>query len=105
MSGLFTLLKVGRPRFWCYTFGPYLLGVTAAAASRADLLDWRIVLFAAYLLCPATLLNYGVHDIFDYATDRLNAKKENYELRVDRSQHRFILNAGLAIDLPFFLAV
>jgi lycopene elongase/hydratase (dihydrobisanhydrobacterioruberin-forming) len=104
MSGLLSLLKISRPRFWFYTFGPYLLGVTAAAASRNELIDWRVILFAVYFLFPANLLIYGINDIFDYETDRLNAKKENYETLVDRSQHRGLWIAILLTNIPFVIA-
>jgi 4-hydroxybenzoate polyprenyltransferase len=34
-----------------------------------------VVLLMIYFTYPANLLVYGVNDIFDYETDKLNAKK------------------------------
>ncbi|MFM9903820.1 MAG: prenyltransferase [Pyrinomonadaceae bacterium] len=104
MPDLRFLLKVSRPRFWFYVFGPYILGLVAAATTRSDLLDWRTVLFAIYFLFPANLLIYGVNDIFDYETDRLNEKKAGYELLVDRRRHKGLTFWILLVNLPFLIA-
>lgn len=104
MTGLVPLIKISRPRFWFYTFGPYLLGIAGAAASRADFLDWRILLFGLYFVFPANLLIYGVNDIFDYETDRLNAKKQNYESLLPPSKHRWVWTAILVTNVPFLIA-
>ncbi|HBE82737.1 MAG TPA: lycopene elongase, partial [Blastocatellia bacterium] len=53
MSFLLTLLKISRPRFWVYVFGPYLVGLAAAAASANDLLRPGSIVFGLYFLFPA----------------------------------------------------
>ena len=104
MPDLRFLLKVSRPRFWLYVFGPYIIGLAAAAATRSDLFDWRIGLFALYFLFPANLLIYGVNDIFDYDTDRLNEKKFDYETMVDRGRHKDLVLWIILFNLPFLVA-
>ena len=69
------LIKVIRPRFWLYIFGPYLVGLAAGASSRVDFLRFDALLFGLYFLFPANLLIYGINDIFDFETDRRNPKK------------------------------
>ena len=76
------LLKVSRPRFWLYVFGPYLVGLAAGASAREDFLQFKVFAFALYFLLPANLLIYGVNDIFDFETDKLNPKKQDYEILV-----------------------
>ncbi len=98
------LIKVSRPRFWFYIFGPYIVGLIAGAATRNDVIDWRTVLFAIYFLFPANLLIYGVNDIFDYETDKLNEKKGEYETLVDRSRHRSLAIWIAVFNLPFIAA-
>lgn len=111
------LLKVSRPRFWFYLFGPYLVGLVAGVASRGDLADWRFALFGIYFLLPANLLVYGVNDIFDYETDSLNEKKTDYETVVGPESRRrlffwiavlnlpFIILAAVLFDVPSFAAL
>lgn len=111
------LLKVSRPRFWFYLFGPYLVGLVAGVASRGDLADWRFALFGIYFLLPANLLVYGINDIFDYETDSLNEKKTDYETLVGPESRRrlffwiavlnlpFIILAAVLFDVPSFAAL
>lgn len=98
------LLKVSRPRFWFYIFGPYIVGLVAAISERSELLNWRPAIFALYFLFPANLLIYGVNDIFDYETDRLNAKKTEYETLVVPDRRKALTIAILLTNLPFIIA-
>jgi 4-hydroxybenzoate polyprenyltransferase len=96
-------LKVSRPRFWFYLFGPYIVGLAAAMSTVNDLAHWRYLVFGLYFLFPANLLVYGLNDIFDYETDSLNQKKTDYEALVgpDKRKSLFLLIA--ALNLPFIL--
>ncbi len=76
------LLKVSRPRFWFYIFGPYIVGLVAAVEYPQQLYQLIYLLFGIYFTFPANLLVYGVNDIFDYETDKLNDKKSDYETLV-----------------------
>ncbi|MFN0278488.1 MAG: prenyltransferase [Pyrinomonadaceae bacterium] len=103
MSDLRFLLKVSRPRFWFYVFGPYIVGLVASAASTNELLNWRTGLFALYFLFPANLLIYGINDVFDYETDKVNKKKVEYETLVDRDRHKTIALWILFLNIPFLI--
>lgn len=98
------LLKVSRPRFWLYLFGPYIVGLAAGASSRDDLITAGTVAFGLYFLFPANLLIYGINDIFDFATDKLNPKKQDYEAMVRPEHHRSLLITILITNLPFIAA-
>jgi len=95
------LLKVSRPRFWIYVFGPYIIGLVAAIANRNELLNWRVFIFGLYFTLPANLLIYGINDIFDYETDKLNAKKSDYETLVTPERRRSLGIVIAALNLPF----
>ncbi len=95
------LLKVSRPRFWFYILGPYLVGLVAAASDLSELWHWSYLALAIYFLYPANLLIYGVNDIFDYETDRLNEKKVNYEALVLPDRRRELWIAIMVTNLPF----
>lgn len=81
------LIKISRPRFWIYLLGPFLIGL-AASMDRHDLfftlaLAWPVLLiFVFHFTFSSNLLLYGINDIFDYETDRLNPKKQTYEALV-----------------------
>ena len=98
------LIKVSRPRFWLYVFGPYLVGLAAAASSGQDFLRLDAALFALFFLFPANLLIYGVNDIFDFETDRRNPKKEEYEMLVRPESHRHLAIAAVLLNVPFIAA-
>lgn len=97
------LLKVSRPRFWFYVFGPYLVGLVAGIAARGELADWRFAVFGLYFLLPANLLVYGINDIFDYETDSLNEKKTDYETLVGPESRRRLFYWIAALNLPFII--
>ena len=97
------LLKVSRPRFWLYVFGPYLIGLAAAASDKNDFLAFDVLYFGLYFLLPANLLIYGINDIFDFETDRLNPKKAEYEMLVRPESHRALVWAIAILNIPFIV--
>ena len=101
MPDLAFILKVSRPRFWIYLLGPYLVGIVSAITSRDELLNWHCAAFALYFTLPANLLVYGVNDMCDYETDKLNPKKSDYEALVTPERRTTVLLAILLLNLPF----
>jgi lycopene elongase/hydratase (dihydrobisanhydrobacterioruberin-forming) len=99
------LLKVSRPRFWLYVFGPYLIGLAAAASTRNDFLAFDVLYFGLYFLFPANLLIYGINDIFDFETDRRNPKKAEYEMLVSPESHRALAWMIAILNIPFIVLV
>ncbi len=102
------LIKISRPRFWLYeaaTFG--LVGTVAALQGLSFFSDWRYWVFALYFLIPANILIYGINDIFDYETDKLNPKKGDnaYEALVPPERQRALWKWILATNIPFFFFV
>lgn len=104
MPDLRFFIKVSRPRFWIYVFGPYLVGLAAGILTRGDLLRLDVLIFAIFFLLPANLLIYGINDIFDWETDRLNPKKAEYEMLVRPESHRRLATWIAALSLPFVVA-
>lgn len=97
------LLRISRPRFWLYELGTYAVGVAVAYAAIGGgaLPVIPLLAFFAYFLFPANLLIYGINDIHDYETDRLNPKKTGYEALVLPAEHRSLYRAILLVTLPF----
>jgi lycopene elongase/hydratase (dihydrobisanhydrobacterioruberin-forming) len=98
------LLSISRPRFWIYELGPYVVGI--AAAAQGDLSVWvlfPVLLFFLFFLYPANIYIYGINDIFDYETDKLNPKKVSYESLVEPHEWRKLWTHILIVCTPFLL--
>lgn len=99
------LLAISRPRFWIYVLGPFLLGTIAAGDPRL----WTTEVFSLvigwllFFTFPANLLIYGVNDMYDYETDRLNPKKQAYEELMHPRDQQKLWNNIYLICLPFLL--
>ncbi len=97
------LIRISRPRFWLYQAGTFLVG-GAAAFAQGSIAESSFVVLAAFLvyfLFPANLYIYGINDLFDYETDRLNPKKIEYEALVMPSEHTYLWYAILITTIPF----
>lgn len=99
------LLRISRPRFWIYLLGPYLIGSILAFEPTQLILQWQFWLGFIYFTFPANLLIYGVNDIFDYETDKLNPKKIEYETLVTPKERIRLWIFILATNIPFILAL
>ncbi len=97
------LWRLSRPRFWIYVFGPYIVGLLAGARRLADLQSPTVLLFGLYFLFPANILIYGVNDIFDYETDKDNAKKTEYETLVMPHERAALWWVIALMNAPFLL--
>ena len=85
---LLHILRISRPRFWIYEFGTYALGVLAGFSAGGEW-SWAFgLLFGFFFLIPANILIYGINDVFDYETDKLNPKKVEYEDLLHPSLHK-----------------
>ncbi len=103
MSEIGFLLKISRPRFWLYVLGPYAVGLIAAAKIMPELASINAAVFFIYFTFPANLLIYGINDIADYETDKLNPKKSGYEALV-MPDFRRRLGIWIAItNIPFLI--
>ncbi|MEM5807506.1 MAG: UbiA family prenyltransferase, partial [Candidatus Aenigmatarchaeota archaeon] len=76
---LFKIIKTSRPRFWIYELGTFFVGYIISINYLNQLLNINFLIYFLYFLFPANLLIYGINDIFDYETDKLNPKKQGYE--------------------------
>ena len=103
MSAKSYLLKISRPRFWIYLFGPFLIGAAAASDKLTEIATLNVGVLAVYFLFPANLLVYGVNDIFDYETDRLNPKKAKYETLVGPDFRFKLLLLIALLNIPFIV--
>lgn len=108
------VLKVSRPRFWAYEGATFaLIGAIAGAITHlgsnvsplAFLSNWQFWLFTFYFFIPANILIYGINDIFDYDTDKLNPKKGTYEALVTPDKQKGLWYWIIATTVPFLFFV
>lgn len=97
------ILNISRPRFWLYEMGTYFIGVLVATNFLGDFLRPEILIFGFFFLIPANILIYGVNDIFDYETDKLNPKKVEYEALLVPEKHKSVWVWVLATNIPFVI--
>jgi len=92
------LVTISRPLFWFNTAVPYVWGWLLSGRR----LDLPTVILIAYFAFPFNLLLHGVNDIFDYESDRLNARKDSAEgaLLVHPGNFRALWWRMLAWNLP-----
>jgi lycopene elongase/hydratase (flavuxanthin-forming) len=98
MSSLRTVVAASRPISWVNTALPFF----AAAYEVERGLTPLVVLGFLYFLVPFNLLMYGVNDVFDYASDVANPRKQSVEgALVPPDRRRLIWAAVAATNLPF----
>jgi 4-hydroxybenzoate polyprenyltransferase len=100
------LLRISRPRFWLYEFGTYAVGIVAAFTLQGlpfNALTVSEIAFGLYFLFPANLYIYGINDMFDYETDKLNPKKVAYEALVEPKERPVLWRAIAITTIPFLL--
>ena len=89
-----------RPISWLNTAYPFAAGYVIVSHH----FSWLLVIGAVYFLIPYNLMMYGVNDVYDYESDILNPRKGGLEgAKLAKSQHRNILIAVAATNVPFLL--
>jgi 4-hydroxybenzoate polyprenyltransferase len=103
---LLKVLKISRPHFWLYELGTFAVGALVGFNTETNI--FFMLLYGFYFLIPANILIYGINDIFDYETDKLNPKKVEYEELVTPDKHKklfswiFFSNVLFLFFLPLF---
>jgi len=98
------IISISRPRFWIYEFGTFAFGAIAAFSSFSNLLNIQTIIFGFYFLIPANILIYGINDIFDYETDKLNPKKVEYEELLEPKDQKKVWWWIILTNFPFIIA-
>lgn len=91
------VLTASRPFSWINTAYVFVVGAVIGAG-------WGVhaVVGGLYFLLPFNLLLYGVNDVFDYESDRLNPRKNSIEGAVVRPARFRALFVAIALtNLPF----
>lgn len=95
-------IRTSRPRFWLYLFGPYMLGIIAGYSGFNTTKVFQSVALALFFLLPANYFLYGINDIFDFETDKLNAKKTGYETIATPDRRNQIWLLMITLTIPWW---
>ena len=88
------LVKVSRPFCWLWSPLPFLIGLLGSASAITPLSAFQLFL----LSFPYCILLYGINDIYDYESDRINRRKGSiYGIRLDSAYHPFVKRASLIV--------
>ena len=94
-SKIALLLRVSRPIGWI--FGPLVFfhGLAASQATHVAWLAWCQLIVLSF---PANLVAYGINDVFDFETDRINPRKhvkgEIEGIALHPKYHHFVLKTA-----------
>lgn len=105
MLSIAAIIKHSRPHFWIYLLGPFLIGVTAGNHNLDFANIAFLIFFGLYFLFPANIFLYGVNDIFDFETDKLNPKKQGYEEVLEPNQQKKLATIIEVCSIPWLAAL
>ena len=102
MSALRTVIAASRPISWVNTALPFVVAAYEVERGLTPLL----VLGFLYFLVPFNLLMYGVNDVYDYASDAANPRKQSIEGALVPPDRRRLVWTSIAItNLPILAAI
>jgi len=96
------LFLISRPRFWMYPIGSVLIGIGCSGPLSLQISTFPIIiLWLLYFTFPSNIFMYGINDIADTDTDKNNAKKDEYEVRISRNDNRNIIISIIITHIIF----
>jgi 4-hydroxybenzoate polyprenyltransferase/GT2 family glycosyltransferase len=102
VSALRAVLAASRPISWVNTALPFFAAAYEVERGPTPL----VVLGVLYFLLPFNLLMYGVNDVFDYASDVANPRKQSVEgALVPPDRRRLIWAAVTVANVPFLVGL
>jgi len=94
------IIKISRPRFWSYTFGPYILWFASLWMTQSRWLSADFWIWLVYFVVWANVWIYGLNDLGDNDTDEHNTKKWNYEHKLISKDRIPLLIALWLTNIP-----
>lgn len=95
------LIKVSRPIFWPVGVIAFLTGFVYSGAG----ITFLAVIQAIMMSFPLSMITFGINDIYDYKTDKLNSRKKNIEgVVLEKKDHKKVLYS-VKICVSFVLSI
>lgn len=96
------LIKISRPILWIVFPFVFYLGL-AVSGTGISFLSILIMIMLSFPIC---LAGYGINDIYDYKTDKINPRKKTFQGHIVHPKNeKFIKNISIFIILAFLLSV
>lgn len=92
MQKILLLIKTSRPLLW--SIGPlvFLIGLSSSSGTVTPLAIFQIIL----LSFPYCILAYGINDIYDYESDKINPRKRLLQgIKLEPKYHSFIKKSSI----------
>jgi lycopene elongase/hydratase (dihydrobisanhydrobacterioruberin-forming) len=101
MKKVSLLFKVSRPLFW--PIGP-LVFLSGLFYSHGNLTSLAIIQ-ALVLTFPGGIVAYGLNDIYDYKTDRINKRKNGFWGAILKPKyHKLVFNSAILSSFALFIS-
>ena len=71
------LIRISRPRFWLYLAGTFMVGYAFGIHNLSEFYSLSFIIPFLLFLIPANIFIYGINDIADRDTDKINPKKDD----------------------------
>jgi 4-hydroxybenzoate polyprenyltransferase len=101
MKRILLFLQVSRPFLWPLAPFIFLVGIVYSKA----ILSMPAVLEMALLTFPLCFITFGINDVYDYYSDKLNPRKNTYEGFVLKPKyHPFVIKIALLMSTLLILS-
>lgn len=95
------LIKISRPLGWPVLPAVFYMGLITSGG-QASIPAIIIMIFLSFPIC---LAGYGINDVYDYESDRINPRKKSVEGHiVYKKDRKFVKKISLAMLSAFFLS-
>lgn len=104
MNRFLILLKTSRPAFWVVAPLIFVIGFIFSGA-RLEGFPVLPLIQILMLSFPYCIFLYGINDVYDYESDRINPRKKDVEgVKLEPKYHSLIKNASWIIVLLLILS-
>lgn len=94
------LVTISRPVLWINTIGTTIVAIWLTG----DLWRWDAIWLVLWVTLPFNLLIYGINDIFDQETDKLNERKGGYGgAKINPNEVTWIAWGVAVTNIPFLV--
>jgi len=96
------LFKVSRPPFILFIESIFLIGFSLSGASWTPIAILQFIL----LSFPASVLLFGLNDVYDYESDLINPRKQGkaFGMALEKVNHDFVIKASYFFAILIFFS-
>lgn len=93
------LLIISRPLAWTWTIGAYLIGM----GNFSNFTFYSLIEFL-FMFFPINFIVYGLNDIYDRKSDRINPNKDNFQgAKIKNNEIKTIKKISIVLSIVFII--